>query len=462
MHIIITGCGRVGSSLANYLSYEGHDVVVIDKKYESFKRLGGTFNGITYEGVAFDEEILLEAGIEKADAFAAVTNVDNTNVMACEIAINVYGVPSVISRLYSPHKELTFFVLNIDYICGTTLLTDRIREKLFQGDEVIVQQERFDVGIQIVEFIVPGEADGKPAGNLDFGVSSKLIALLRNNRELDWNEHTLLRAGDRAVINMRKEGWRTVKECLGENSLESPTCRLNVIPTSSRDTLAIIKGEPTDARVIIAGCSEVGSYLAYIMSMEGHRVTVIDNDSKLFSRLSKNYDGMVMEGNVYDEHTLINAGIEEADAFVAVTKFDNTNLMAAEVVRNVFDVPYVMARVFNPDKEATYQALNLSYVCGTRLLTRALLERIQQPKVRPRNSCCNNLYNLIEFECPDSWEGKNTHSAKEKSGVKFAYITRRNSGYFPDNNFMLKSGDTITALATEKQAQKLERYLRKH
>lgn len=85
MHIIIAGCGRVGSQLALYLSYEGHDVAIIDKDPASFGRLGSTFNGIVLEGVAFDEEVLLEAGIEKAEAYAAVTNYDNTNLMAAEM-----------------------------------------------------------------------------------------------------------------------------------------------------------------------------------------------------------------------------------------------------------------------------------------------------------------------------------------------------------------------------------------
>src|SRR5665647_2805334 len=151
MHVIVAGCGRVGSQLSEFLSYEGHDVMVIDKDPEAFNRLGAAFNGITIEGVAFDEEVLAEAQAEKADAFAAVTNQDNTNLMTAELATTIYEIPKVVSRLYYPERELTFFKMGIEYVCSTTLLTDRIKELLIKGEDIFVQQDRLDLGLQLVE-----------------------------------------------------------------------------------------------------------------------------------------------------------------------------------------------------------------------------------------------------------------------------------------------------------------------
>lgn len=461
MHIIVAGCGRVGSQLAQFLSYEAHDVVVIDKDPASFRRLGATFNGIILEGVSFDDEVLLEAGIDRADAFAAVTNSDNTNLMSAEIAINVYSVPMVISRLYYPEKELTYYKMGIDYICSTTLMADRIREKLFQSEEVIVQQDRLDIGIQIIEFVVTEEADGKPAGNFSHGAHSGLVSLLRDNRKVDWAESTPLRAGDRALVTMRKEGWKTIRECLGDEVLDSPACRMVITP-SSPEELKAVEAEPVAANVVIGGCSAVGAQLAYVLSMDGHNVTVIDRDPSRFERLPESYAGRTVEGTAYDEETLIEAGIEDADAFTAVTKFDNTNLMAAEVARRLFRVPHVTARLFNPDKEQTYQALGLNYVCGTRLLARAILERILDPPILRRATCFNNLYDVVEFECPAAWEGKSVRLARDRASVSFAYVVRRSTGFLPDDNLVLKKGDAITALASGKRLQRLERYLRKH
>lgn len=459
MHVIVAGCGRVGSQLALSLSYEAHDVVVIDKDASSFRRLGGTFNGITLEGVAFDEEVLLEAGIESADAFAAVTNHDNTNLMTAEIATNIYRVPTVISRLYEPGRELTFFKMGIDYVCSTTLIAERIREKLFQREDMIIQQDRLDIGVQVVELEVPQGADGKSAGGLNSGVSAKLIAVLREGKVTDWNEDAPLRSGDRVIVSLRKEGWRVVADCFGEAWLEGAFHPDNIIFPSGD---ASRTGEaPRRARIVVGGCSAVGSHLAYLLSMDGHRVTVIDRNPELFKRLPKKYEGNVLEGTVYEEEVLTRAGIDEADAFTAVTKFDNTNLMASEVAKHVFGVPNVLARLFNPDKEETYQALGMNYICGTKFLSQVLLERILRPRVRVRISCFNNLLDLVEFECHEPWKGKSVGFLEEKLGMRFAYIARRNSGYMPDENFLLHKGDSITALATTRRVQKLNRLLRK-
>lgn len=457
MYIIVAGCGRVGSELADLFSCEGHDVVIIDKDKNSFRRLGMNFNGIAIEGVAFDEEVLHRAGIEDADAFAAVTNFDNTNLMTAEIVTNIYHVPNVTSRLYNPDKELTFFKMGIDYVCSTTLMADRIIEKLFQGRDVIVQYQRADLGIQLVEFTVGEKADGKPSGNLDYEIYSKLIKLVRNNRDIPFESATPLRTGDHVVLTMRKEGWNAARECLevpGDNS-----CPANIIPVSE-DPMAIT-GRGVKPKVLIGGCSQVGSHLAYLLSMEGFRVTLIDKDPSLFKRLPRNYQGELLEGMVYDEETLIKAGIEEADAFAAVTKFDNTNLMASEVAKHIFGVPNVLARLFNPDKEETFQALGLNYVCGTRMLARELLERILHPLVRTQASCVNNMFDVVEFECPEYWREKNVRYASEKARVAFAYIARRSTGFMPDDKLVLKNGDTIGALGTPEDLQKLEWHLKK-
>jgi len=96
MYVIIVGCGRVGSELAKILSSEGHNVVVIDRNPESFRRLGQSFNGLTLVGSGFDTELLRSAGISQADAFCAVTNGDNTNLISAQVAKKIFKVPKVL------------------------------------------------------------------------------------------------------------------------------------------------------------------------------------------------------------------------------------------------------------------------------------------------------------------------------------------------------------------------------
>ena len=130
MYTIIVGCGRVGSELAKLLVTEGYNVVVIDKNPKSFDRLGGTFNGLTFVGNGFDVELLKAAGIEKADAFCALTNGDNTNLVAAQVAKKVFNVPKVITRIYDPSRAHTYKSLGLDVLSGTLLFASMLRDKI--------------------------------------------------------------------------------------------------------------------------------------------------------------------------------------------------------------------------------------------------------------------------------------------------------------------------------------------
>ncbi len=133
MNIIVVGCGRVGSQLATLLSNDGHNVCVIDREAASFKELGRDFNGRTIKGIGFDEDVLREADVENCDVLAAVTNLDNSNLMTAEVARKLYNVPHVITRLYSPQRESAYLQLGLDYVCGTTLVAEDMFAKIQSG-----------------------------------------------------------------------------------------------------------------------------------------------------------------------------------------------------------------------------------------------------------------------------------------------------------------------------------------
>lgn len=124
MYIIIAGCGKVGSRLADKLSWEGHDVVVVDSDESSLKRLGSEFTGLKVVGVPIDQDVLKKAGVDKADAVAAVTPDDNMNIMVSQIARNIYNVPRVIARIYNPTREHVFHQFGLETICPTNLSVD--------------------------------------------------------------------------------------------------------------------------------------------------------------------------------------------------------------------------------------------------------------------------------------------------------------------------------------------------
>ena len=133
MKVIIMGCGRVGASLASTLDGEGHQVTVLDLDAYSFRRLPGTFRGIALLGNGIDQEALKGAGIENADAFFALTQGDNRNIMASQIAKHIFKVPRVICRIYDPLRQDLYVTLGVEAISPTTIIAEALRKQLLDG-----------------------------------------------------------------------------------------------------------------------------------------------------------------------------------------------------------------------------------------------------------------------------------------------------------------------------------------
>ena len=132
-NVIVVGCGRVGSRLAGMLTDAGANVCVVDRRADAFDNLGRNFNGSTVQGLGYDEDTLVKAGIEDCDVVAAVTQLDNANLMVTEVASRLYGVPHVIARLYNHDHERAYMQLGIDYVCGTTLVAEEVFSKAISG-----------------------------------------------------------------------------------------------------------------------------------------------------------------------------------------------------------------------------------------------------------------------------------------------------------------------------------------
>ncbi|MDI7253123.1 MAG: TrkA family potassium uptake protein, partial [Actinomycetota bacterium] len=204
-----------------------------------------------------------------------------------------------------------------------------------------------------------------------------------------------------------------------------------------------------------------GAQLAEMLSLDNQEVVVIDRDSSAFDRLFKLFPGEVVQGVSFDSSTLKKAGVEKADALAAVTSYDNANLMTAEVAKNVYGVPRVVARIYNPDKEETYRALGIDYVIGTEIVARSIMEIIARPMIRRRARCCQGSLNLLEFDCPPRWAGQTMEWCERQVPIWIAYLVREGNVVFPDRHTILEEGDEITALASDRVLGKLEVYLRR-
>lgn len=195
MHVVIMGCGRVGSTLANELQAMGHSVAVIDQEREAFRRLGSDFNGTTVAGVGFDREVLVEAGIEKAEAFAAVSNGDNSNILAARVARETYGVANVVARIYDPRRAEIYQRLGIPTVATVSWTTDQILRRLSPQGKASEWRDPSGT-IQLCEIFVSREWYGKPITLIERSTPARVAFLTRLGTGVIPNEHTVLQEGD--------------------------------------------------------------------------------------------------------------------------------------------------------------------------------------------------------------------------------------------------------------------------
>jgi trk system potassium uptake protein TrkA len=137
MKVVIMGCGRVGARVATILNHNGHDVSVVDTDARAFRRLPADFKGDTIIGTGIDEDVLRLAGIERATAFVAVTNGDNRNIMAAQVARLMFNVPEIVCRIYDPVREDTYRRLGLTTVCPTTTISALILDHVIGADDTL-------------------------------------------------------------------------------------------------------------------------------------------------------------------------------------------------------------------------------------------------------------------------------------------------------------------------------------
>lgn len=178
MHVVVVGCGRVGSELATALERAEHDVAVVDKNARAFGRLPAAFSGATVTGFGFDRDTLAEAGIEQAGAFAAVTNGDNSNILCARIARETYGIEHVVARIYDPRRALIYQRLGIQTVATVAWTTDQVLRRLLPGES---RHDWVDPSgkVCLVERPIPTAIVGKKLGQLNLPGRYWLTAVSR-------------------------------------------------------------------------------------------------------------------------------------------------------------------------------------------------------------------------------------------------------------------------------------------
>jgi trk system potassium uptake protein len=214
VHIVIMGCGRVGSTLARSLEKRGHTVAVIDMLPDAFRRLGPDFGGRTVKGVGFDREVLVEAGIEEAEGFAAVSSGDNSNILSARVVRETFGVHNVVARIYDPGRAEVYERLGIPTVATVRWTSDQVLRRLLPaGSE---PQWRDPSGsVRLLEVHVNRAWVGRTVEQIEEATDARVPFLFRLGSGIVPKRGTVFQDGDLLYIAVADARLAEVEGILG-------------------------------------------------------------------------------------------------------------------------------------------------------------------------------------------------------------------------------------------------------
>jgi trk system potassium uptake protein len=210
LHVVIMGCGRVGSELAARLEGRGHTVAVIDKREIAFRMLRFDFKGQKVHGYGFDDDVLREAGIMRAGAFAAVSNGDNSNIVAARLAREKFEVPTVVARIYDPRRAEIYQRLGIPTVATVKWTTDQVMRFLIP-DEIASDWKDPSEGVSLVTLVLPTSWAGWTVDQLESNGHRRVVAMTRIGRARIPTPGLLLQEGDQVHLAVDEEGLEELR-----------------------------------------------------------------------------------------------------------------------------------------------------------------------------------------------------------------------------------------------------------
>ena len=212
MHVVIVGCGRVGSALGRELVSAGHTVAVVDRKAEAFSRLGESFTGQKIMGIGFDRDVLIEAGIQKAGALAAVTNGDNSNILIARVAREEFGIERVVARIYDPKRAEIYERLGIATVATVKWTSERILRRILP-DLPAVEWTDPSAKVVLVERELPKAIVGTRVLSLDSAIA-RVVAIRRLGTAIIPTADTVVQEGDVAYVAAEIKSLETFDKSL--------------------------------------------------------------------------------------------------------------------------------------------------------------------------------------------------------------------------------------------------------
>ncbi|MGY2875149.1 Trk K+ transport system NAD-binding subunit [Marmoricola sp. URHA0025 HA25] len=439
MHVVIMGCGRVGSTLARSLEDRNHTVSIIDSNPDAFRRLGPSFNGIKVTGYGFDQKVLTDAGIERADAFAAVSSGDNSNIIAARVARETFGIEQVVARIYDPGRAEVYQRLGI-----TTVATVK-----WTADQVLR----------------PAPAGGRRA-RLPRSVRDDPARPDPRTRLLDRPPHRAVpgtvalpdrvdrpaRRGNAAAARLGDPGGRPAprRHARGERD-----ARL-------QDHRARARGGLSSMRVAIAGAGAVGRSIARELITNGHQVLLIDKEPGAI-KPERVPDAEWLLADSCELSSLEEARLEHCDVVIAATGDDKANLVTSLLAKTEFGVPRTVGRVNHPNNEWLFtEAWGVDVNVSTPRIMSALVEEavtvgdlVRLFTFRQGNA------NLVEMTLPagSPYVGKPSGLIPFPENVALVTILRDGQVYTPDPQQPVEAGDELLFVCQADVEEELEQVL---
>lgn len=211
--------------------------------------------------------------------------------------------------------------------------------------------------------------------------------------------------------------------------------------------------------VIVVGCGRVGSELAVALERGGHSVAIIDKDRTAFRRLPERWTGRVVLGSGFDRDHLEQAGVREAQALAAVTSGDNTNILTARIARETFQIPNVVARIYDPRRAQIYQRLGIPTVATVTWTTDQVLRRLFPEATATEWSDATGELVMVERALPETWAGRRLVGIDDGDRIRLMAVTRAGQGRLATADMVGQEGDLLYILVRKEQLDLLEQKL---
>ena len=208
--------------------------------------------------------------------------------------------------------------------------------------------------------------------------------------------------------------------------------------------------------IVIMGCGRVGAMLATGLEKRGHSVAVIDSNAEAFRRLGEGFKGVTVEGVGFDREVLEAAGIRKAGGFAAVSSGDNSNILAARVVREIYRVENVVARIYDQGRAEVYERLGIPSVATVRWASDQVLRRLLPEGSEPQWRDPSGQVRLIQLGAHDEWVGQRVTAIEAALGARIPFLSRFGQGMIPSETTILQDGDMLYIAATNEDVPRIE------